>query len=162
MVSSAFFSLRLNFFLWQADDLIHSQLQVLLLLTVYSFSIFGYKECNQFDFGITEYVQIIQNLRSRNDGLNSSLSSSQRGLKIGSHCSNSYVPLARLSFPNYNVFSHFKTAFLAIIIQAHQEKIQLWRSQKSTFGVHFWTLKAGSSGFPPMPALACTGPLSLV
>ena len=35
--------------LWEADDLGHSQLQVLFLLTVYSFSIFSYKECNQFD-----------------------------------------------------------------------------------------------------------------
>ena len=28
----------------------HSQLQVLFLLTVYNFSIFGYKECNQVDW----------------------------------------------------------------------------------------------------------------
>ena len=34
------------------DDLSHSQLQVLFVLTVYSFSIFGYKECNQSDSGI--------------------------------------------------------------------------------------------------------------
>ena len=27
----------------------HSQLQVLLLLTVYSFSVSSYKECNQFE-----------------------------------------------------------------------------------------------------------------
>ena len=101
--------------------------------------------CYSLELCVTEYVQINQNLRSRNDGLNSSRSSSQRGLKIGPHCSNSYVPLTRLCF----LFSHFKTEFLAIIIQAHQEKIQLWRSQKSTFGVHFWTLKAGSSGFLP-------------
>ena len=36
--------------LWKADDLSHSQLQVLFLLTVYSFSIFSCKECNQFDW----------------------------------------------------------------------------------------------------------------
>ena len=34
----------------------HSQLQVLFLLTVYSFSIFGYKECNQSDFSIDYLV----------------------------------------------------------------------------------------------------------
>ena len=28
----------------------HGQLQVLFLLTIYSFSIFGHKECSQFDF----------------------------------------------------------------------------------------------------------------
>ena len=43
-------------FLWEADDLSHSQLQVLFLLTVYSFSIFNYKECNQFDFSIDHLV----------------------------------------------------------------------------------------------------------
>ena len=32
--------------------MIHSQLQVLFLLTVYSLSIFGYEECNQFGFSI--------------------------------------------------------------------------------------------------------------
>ena len=34
----------------------HSQLPVLCLLTVYSFSIFGYKEYNQSDFGIDHLV----------------------------------------------------------------------------------------------------------
>ena len=34
----------------------HSQLSVLFLLTVYSFSIFGYKERNQFDFGVGHSV----------------------------------------------------------------------------------------------------------
>ena len=34
------------------DDLSHSQLQVVFMLTVYSFSIFGYKECNQSDSSI--------------------------------------------------------------------------------------------------------------
>ena len=42
--------------LWEADDLSHSQLQVLFLLIVYSFSISGYKECNRFDFGIDHLV----------------------------------------------------------------------------------------------------------
>ena len=42
--------------LWEADDLSHGQLQVLFLLPVYSFSIFGYKECNQFDFDIDHSV----------------------------------------------------------------------------------------------------------
>ena len=37
-------------------DLSHSQLQVLFLLTVHSFSIFGYKECNQSDFGTDHLV----------------------------------------------------------------------------------------------------------
>ena len=34
------------------DDLSHSQLQVLFVLTGDSFSIFGYKECSQSDSGI--------------------------------------------------------------------------------------------------------------
>ena len=51
MVFPAFFSLN-SILLWEADDLSHSQLQVLFLLTVYSFSIFSYKECNQCGFGI--------------------------------------------------------------------------------------------------------------
>ena len=34
----------------------HSQLLVLFLLTVYSFSIFGFKEYNQPDFGIDHLV----------------------------------------------------------------------------------------------------------
>ena len=55
MVFPAFFSLNWMF-LWEADDLSHSQLQVLFLLTVYIFFIFGYKECNQFDFGIGHLV----------------------------------------------------------------------------------------------------------
>ena len=38
------------------DDLSHSQLQVLFMLTVYSFSIFGYKECNQSDSSIDHLV----------------------------------------------------------------------------------------------------------
>ena len=42
--------------LWKADNLSHSQLQVLFLLTVYRFSIFDYKECNQSDFGIDHLV----------------------------------------------------------------------------------------------------------
>ena len=136
MISSAFFSLSLNFFLWEADDLIHSQLQVLLLLTVYSSSIFSYKECNQFDFGITEYVQINQNLRSGNDCLNSSLRSSQRELKIGSHRSNSYVLLTVLCFPNYSVFSHFKTAFLASYNYSgtSRENTTLKNSEKHIWG----------------------------
>ena len=37
-------------------DLSHSQLPVLFLLTVYSFSIFGCKEHNQSDFGIDHLV----------------------------------------------------------------------------------------------------------
>ena len=45
--------------LWEADDLSHSQLQVLFLLTVYSFSIFSYKECNQFDFRIDHLVMFM-------------------------------------------------------------------------------------------------------
>ena len=35
----------------------HSQLQFLFLLTVYNLSIFGYKECNQSDFGIDHLVK---------------------------------------------------------------------------------------------------------
>ena len=42
--------------LWRADFLSHSQLLVLFLLTVYSFSIFGYKEYNQSDFGVDPLV----------------------------------------------------------------------------------------------------------
>ena len=34
----------------------HSQLLVLFLLTVYSFSIFGFKEYNQPDFGVDHLV----------------------------------------------------------------------------------------------------------
>ena len=34
----------------------HSQFQVLFLLTVYDFSIFSYKGCNQFHFGINHLV----------------------------------------------------------------------------------------------------------
>ena len=49
---SRFSLVKLNF----ADDLSHSQFQVLFLLTVYSFSIFGHKKCNQFDFGIDHLV----------------------------------------------------------------------------------------------------------
>ena len=41
------------------DDLSHSQLQVLFMLTVYSFSIFGYKECNQSDSSIDHLVMPI-------------------------------------------------------------------------------------------------------
>ena len=36
----------------EAHDLSHSQLQILFLLTMYSFSIFDYKEHNQSDFSI--------------------------------------------------------------------------------------------------------------
>ena len=49
---SRFSLVKLNF----ADDLSHSQFQVLFLLTVYSFSILGYKDCNQFDFGVGHSV----------------------------------------------------------------------------------------------------------
>ena len=34
----------------------HSQLLVLVLLTIYSFSIFGCKEYNQSDFGVVHLV----------------------------------------------------------------------------------------------------------
>ena len=34
-------------------------MQVLFLLTVYSFSIFGYKECNQSDFSIGHLVMSV-------------------------------------------------------------------------------------------------------
>ena len=34
----------------------HSHLQVLFLLIIYSFFIFNYKECNQFDLGIDYLV----------------------------------------------------------------------------------------------------------
>ena len=37
-------------------DLSHSQLPVLFLLTVWSFSIFGCKEYNQSDFGVDRLV----------------------------------------------------------------------------------------------------------
>ena len=40
-------------------DLSHSQLQVLFLLTVYSFSIFVYKEYNQIDVSIGRLVMSI-------------------------------------------------------------------------------------------------------
>ena len=55
MVFPTFFSLSLNF----SETLMmsHSQLQVLFFLTVYSFFIFGYKECNQFDLGIGHLVR---------------------------------------------------------------------------------------------------------
>ena len=49
--SPVFFSLSLNFAM-RSWWLSHSQLQILFMLTVYSFSIFGYKECNRLDFGI--------------------------------------------------------------------------------------------------------------
>ena len=45
--------------LWEADELSHSQLQILFLLTVYSFFIFSYKEHNQFDFGIDHLAMSI-------------------------------------------------------------------------------------------------------
>ena len=41
---------------WEADDLSHSQVQVLFSLTVYSFSIFGTKEYHQSDFNIDHLV----------------------------------------------------------------------------------------------------------
>ena len=60
----AFFSLSLNL-LWEADGLSHSQLQVLCLLTVCSFSyIFVYKECSQFDFGIDHLVMSMRKVVS--------------------------------------------------------------------------------------------------
>ena len=46
----------LNFFVTSTQDLSHSQLLVLFLLTVWSFSIFGYKEYNQSDFDIDHLV----------------------------------------------------------------------------------------------------------
>ena len=55
MVFPTLFSLSLNFAL-RTDDLSHNQLQVLFLLTLYSFSIFAYKECNQSDFSIDQLV----------------------------------------------------------------------------------------------------------
>ena len=36
-----------------------SQLQVLFLLTLYSFSVFSYKECNQSDFAIDHIVHVL-------------------------------------------------------------------------------------------------------
>ena len=42
----------------------YGQLQVLFLLTVYSFSIFGYKECNQFDFCIDHLVMTMYKIVS--------------------------------------------------------------------------------------------------
>ena len=51
-----FFTLSMNLLL-EADDLSHSQFQVLFLLTVYSFSIFSYKEYNQIDLGIDHLVE---------------------------------------------------------------------------------------------------------
>ena len=42
--------------LCESDDPSHSQLQVLFFLTIYRFSIFSYKDCNQFDFGIDHLV----------------------------------------------------------------------------------------------------------
>ena len=50
-----FFTLSMNLLL-EADDLSHSQFQVLFLLAVYSLSIFGYKERNQSDFSIYHLV----------------------------------------------------------------------------------------------------------
>ena len=42
--------------LWKANDLRHSQVQALFLLTVYSFCIFGSKEYSQSDFSIDHLV----------------------------------------------------------------------------------------------------------
>ena len=47
---------KASIFLREADYLSHSQLQVLFLLTVYSLSIFGYEECNQFGFSIDQLL----------------------------------------------------------------------------------------------------------
>ena len=58
VVFPAFFSLSLNFAM-RSCDLSHSQLQVLFLLTVHSFSIFGYNEYNQLDFSIDYLVMSI-------------------------------------------------------------------------------------------------------
>ena len=41
-----------------------SQVQVLFLLTVYSFSIFGYKECDQSDFSIGHFVMSMHKVAS--------------------------------------------------------------------------------------------------
>ena len=51
VVFPTFFNLSLNL-----ARLSYSQLPVLFLLTVYSFSIFDYKEYNQSDFGIDYLV----------------------------------------------------------------------------------------------------------
>ena len=55
MVFPTFFNLS---WIWQygVHDLSHSQLPVLFLLTVYSFSIFGCKDYNQSDFSIAHLV----------------------------------------------------------------------------------------------------------
>ena len=60
VVFPSFFSLTLNFVMrsWWSE-LSHSQLQVLFLLSVNSFSIFSHKECNWFDFGIDHLVMFM-------------------------------------------------------------------------------------------------------
>ena len=50
-----FFNLSLNFAI-RVHDLSHSQLLVLFLLMVWSFSSFGYKEYNPSDFGVDHLV----------------------------------------------------------------------------------------------------------
>ena len=58
VVFPTFFNLRLNFTIG-VHDLSHSQLLVLFLLTVQSFSIFSCKEYNQSDFGVDHLVMSI-------------------------------------------------------------------------------------------------------
>ena len=55
MVFPSFFNLSLNLAI-RRHDLSHSQLSVLVLLTVESFSLFGCKEYNQSDFVIDHLV----------------------------------------------------------------------------------------------------------
>ena len=55
VVFLTFFNLSLNFAI-RSSWLSHSQLPVLFLLTIYSFSVFGFKEYNQSDFGIGHLV----------------------------------------------------------------------------------------------------------
>ena len=55
VVFPTFLNLSLNLTI-RSHDLSHSQLLVLFLLTVQSFSLFGCKEYNQSDFGIGHLV----------------------------------------------------------------------------------------------------------
>jgi len=49
----------------------HSQFQVLFLLTVWSFSLFGFKECNQYNFSIQKIQEfgIILSICSEHNGM---------------------------------------------------------------------------------------------
>ena len=64
MVFPTFFNLSINLAI-RIHDQSHSQLPILLLLTVYSFSIFGCKEYNQSDFCIDHLMMSLCRAVSR-------------------------------------------------------------------------------------------------